>query len=130
MRIVVDASELTSLAAEYGTTAEQVFAELEPVVEKGALNVKNDARDRVRASITGAYLPHYPRSIDYDIKSGGDFVEAEIGPNPDFLQGGMGRGVEYGSARTGPIPHLDPAYEEELPRFEKATGDVLMRGLP
>jgi len=130
VRIVVDTSDLAALAARYGTTLDRVFAGLEPVVEKGALNIKTDARARVRSAITGTYLPHYPQSIDYDIDSGSDWVEAEIGPNPDMLQGGMGRGVEYGSANTGPTPHLDPAYEDEQPRFEKAAGDVLARGLP
>lgn len=130
MRIVVDTSDLTALAAEYGSTPERVFGDLEPVVAKGALNIKTDARERVSASITGTYLPHYPRSIDYDIDSGSSWVEAEIGPNPDMPQGGMGRGVEYGSAHTGPTPHLDLAYEDEQPRFEKAAGDALLAGLP
>lgn len=130
MEIVVDASDLRVLADAYSSTPEQAFDELEPIVERGALNIKNRARDLVSAAITGTYLPHYPRAIDYEVDSGGGWMEAEIGPNPDMPQGGMGRGVEYGSSHTGPTPHLDPAYEEEVPRFEEQALEALERSLP
>lgn len=126
----MDTSELQELAAEYDATPERAFAELEPIVDKGALNVKTRARELVSASIRGLYLPHYPRAIDYDIESGSAEIEAEIGPNPDMSQGGMGLGVEFGSSNTGPTPHLIPAYEEEIPRFAQATDEALHRSLP
>lgn len=130
MRIDVDTSELQDLAAEYDATPERVFAELEPIVDKGALNIKTRARELVSGAIRGLYLPHYARSIDYDLESRPGEIEAEIGPNPGMAQGGMGPGVEYGSSNTGPTPHLIPAYEEEIPRFEQVTDEALGRSLP
>lgn len=130
MRLTIDADDLAALASDYGRTPERAFAALEPVVERGAMNVKRDARSLVLGQITGTFLPHYPRAIDYDVAAAAGWIEAEIGPDDGKPQGGMGRGVEFGSAHTAPIPHLHPAYEQEVPRFARAVGEGLVRSLP
>lgn len=130
IRITVDTSDLTALVTAYAAAPEKALPELEASVERGALNIKRDARRLVRDQITGTYLPHYPRAIDYDMEVDGGSIEAEIGPDDSKPQGGMGRGVEYGSSHTGPIPHLVPAFEDELPKLEKHATRLLRQSLP
>lgn len=129
MTYTVDATALAELAGDLVAGVDQVDTEAEQIVERGALNVRRDARRRIREQITGTYLPHYPQAITYDTESDTGGVEALIGPEVDRLQGGMGAGVEYGSARTGPLPHLLPAFEEELPRTLRHLADAAGRVL-
>lgn len=130
MRIVVDDSDLRDLVNAYTQIPDRADGELLPVLERGALNVKREAVRILSGSITRTYLPHYPRAISYDIEEGAGWMEAEIGPDDGMPQGGMGRGVEYGSARGRPIPHLIPAWEHEIPRLDRQTDRALGRSLP
>jgi len=129
MVLHVDTSDVDALTSDLSAAPDRLGERVERIVERGAFNVRRDARRLIRGQITGTYLPHYPRSITYDIERAGDAVEAEIGPESDMLQGGMGPGVEFGSANAPPFPHLIPAYEAELPRFHQflaqASGEVL-----
>ena len=113
----VDASGVDALTNDLSAAPGRLRVQVGQIVNRGALNIRRDAQRRIRGQITGKYLPHYPRSITYDIERAGDMVEAEIGPESDMPQGGMGPGVEFGSANAPPLPHLIPAYEAELPRF-------------
>lgn len=91
------------------------------VVEKGALNIKNDARQRV----TGLkHAPAYPRSITYDTFRDLRGPLAEIGPDKNKRQGALGNLIEYGSVNNPPRPHMRPAAEAEQPKFEKAMEDL------
>lgn len=117
-----DASELLAYARHLDNAFGLAEPELSKVVERGALNVKRDAQTLLRTHSRRRYLQHYYRSISYDMLGP---LEAEVGPDASKLQGGMGRGVEFGSAHTGPAPHLLPAFEEEQPRLlEQATNAV------
>jgi hypothetical protein len=124
--VIVDASELLAFARHVETAVDRAEPQYEQITERAALNVKRGAQDRVQALTRGRYLKHYPRSITYDMLSP---LEAEIGPDPAKLQGGMGPGVEFGSKNTAPKPHLHLAFEDEMPRYEehvlRATMSVL-----
>ena len=121
-----DVSELLQYANQVAHSVDNSVKDLSKVVERGAFNIKTGAIRNVRASSTGTYLPHYPKSISYDML---DPLEAEIGPDSSKLQGGMGRGVEFGSSDTPPIPHMFPALEQEQPRFEKQIAPILAQAL-
>lgn len=129
MRIDFDAAELDRLAADLKAAPERLKPEVDRIVERAALNIRRDAQQRVRDQIRGVYLPHYPRAITYDMDFGGSHAEAEIGPESGLPQGGMGPGVEFGSARHAPIPHLLPAYDDELPRLIEHLADATERVL-
>lgn len=129
MRYTVDVVGDDELARDLKQAADKAMPEIERVTERGAYNIRRDARRNVRASSRGLYLKHYPRSIGYDVESGSDWVEAEIGPETDKPQGGMGRGVEFGSSNTAPTPHLFPAFDAELPRYEKQLARAIHRAL-
>lgn len=129
MSIRISTEELDQLADDLANNVDRLKPEVDQVVERGALNVRRDARRLIREQSTGTYLPHYPRSITYDVDDPVDYAEAEIGPEEGKPQGGMGRGVEFGSARTAPLPHLHPALDLEIPRLVKHLRRVVGKAL-
>jgi hypothetical protein len=77
-------------------------------VEVTARKVRDDARDRIKGH---KYLPAYPYSISYDVKTTAEGVEAEIGPDKGKTQGPLGNIIEYGTSKNAPLPHLGPALD-------------------
>lgn len=121
-----DTSQLLAYARHLDHAVERAEPELSKVVARGAFNIKRSAQARVRAQRSGPFLPHYARSISYDLLAP---LVAEIGPDGDKPQGGMGRGVEFGSARTPPMPHLFPAADEEEPKVGPFAAGILAKAL-
>jgi hypothetical protein len=95
--------------------------EVGKVVARGALNIKNGAKRRIGRP---AHAPAYGYSIGYDFQRWGMGATADIGPDKGRRQGALGNLLEYGSVNNPPIPHIRPAAEEELPRFERAMEDL------
>jgi hypothetical protein len=126
--VQIDASELNNLSAMLTERARVVPREARAVVEKGALNVKDEAR---RLSSGIAHAPLYPLSIGYDVLRAGAFglVEAEIGPDKDKPQGALGNVLEYGTVNNAPLAHLGPALDREGPRFAAAMLALGTEGL-
>jgi len=113
---------LDELQAVLKRAAAEVPDRGEKVVSKGALAVKNDARDL----ITGyAHLPHYPKSIGYDLDREDVMTSvATIGPDKESRQGPLGGILEFGSVNNQPLPHLNPALDFEEPKLADAAGDL------
>jgi hypothetical protein len=112
---------LSDLLDDLDKAAAEVVEQAKKVVGRGCNNIKKDAKKRV----TGyAHLPHYPRSIDYDVTAEGTTVTGEVGPNHAKLQGGLGRVIELGTRNNAPIPHLSPALDAELPAFERYLAEL------
>jgi hypothetical protein len=117
---------LKALAADLQRVAVRTPAETRAVVQKGALNVKNDWRERWSGL---AHAPALPNSITYDTTVKGLTFEAEIGPEHDRRQAPLANLLEYGSVNNAPIPGGAPALEEERPKFERALEDLGYRSL-
>lgn len=117
----VDATELDHLAADLTKAGLLAATKAYGVVAKGALNVKNDAK---QFSSGFAHAPLYPASITYDVDITPAGVVGEIGPDKDLPQGALGNLLEYGSANNDPFAHLGPALDREGPRFVKAAADI------
>jgi hypothetical protein len=101
-------------------------ADAAAVVAKGALNIKRDAQRRV----TGLkHAPAYPYSIGFDLKTTLAQTSAEIGPDKQKRQGALGNLIEYGSVNNPPRPHILPATEAEIPKFEKALEALAKKAL-
>ncbi|MFV2094826.1 hypothetical protein ACFHW1_04955 [Micromonospora sp. LOL_014] len=94
------------------------------VVAKGALNIKNGARQRRAGS---RWAPAYPASIGYDMMQGLRGPVAEIGPDKLKRQGALGNILEFGTIHNAPEPHIRPAVDEEIPRYERAMTDLAAR---
>jgi hypothetical protein len=119
--ISIEHGDLDRWALKLGETLSKAPREAAKVVERGALQIKNGARRRAGGL---AHAPAYPASISYDSWMGLSGPAAEIGPDKGRRQGSLGNLIEYGSVNNAPIPHIAPAADEELPRFEKAMEDL------
>ncbi|MFG3710130.1 hypothetical protein [Micromonospora sp. NPDC047730] len=120
---MIEHREIDAWAEQLGEAGDDAYDEAKKVVAKGALNIKKGARDRVDGI---AYAPHYPAAITYDPLDEADGPAAEIGPDKELRQGALGNIFEYGAPaqNTPPRPHIAPAADEEMPRFEKELGDL------
>lgn len=119
--------DLEALADDLDRAADVVPVEAHKVVSKGALNIKNDARDTWKRKLRGGHARRLPYSVGYDISQvGGDEIIANIGPDADNdrMQGALGGIIEHGQGANAPIPALNPALKKESPRFETAMGDL------
>lgn len=116
--------DLQRLAREFDEALTDDMTAVRAVVARGALNIKTDARRRISGH---PHSPAYPSSITYDIRVGPTSAEAEIGPDKQRRQGALGNILEYGTVHNAPIPHIRPAAEQELPRFERALEELAVR---
>jgi hypothetical protein len=124
VRVSIDSDDLARLTVQLDKAASKSPQEAAKVVEKGALNIKNGMRRRV----TGiGHAPAYPSAITYDTSQGFRGPEAEIGPDKNRRQGALGNILNYGTVKNPPIPHVEPAADEEMPRFERAMEDLSVR---
>ena len=124
MRVSIDSDDLNRFVLRLDRVVSEAPQEATRVVEKGALNIKNDARWRASGL---RHAPAYPSAITYDMSQGFRGPVAEIGPDKQKRQGALGNLIEYGSVKNAPRPHMVPAAEAELPRFERAMEDLSAR---
>jgi hypothetical protein len=129
VRVEYDTSELDRWTEHLMRVPAVTEVAARAVISKGGLNMKTTAR---RLAPGGDTAPHYPASINYDVYREPEGWMAEMGPVQGRRQWGLGNLLEYGSAHNNPMPHLEPALDEEEPRFylaaEKLAGDVITRG--
>lgn len=114
-------SSLDAWIADLRRAAVEIEEQGEQVVSKGALNIKTDWKEHWDGY---AHLPHLPRAINYDVQRDGGTVEASIGPVRGELQAGLAPYIEYGTVNNPPLPGMEPAVDEEEPRFERAVADL------
>lgn len=117
----VDTSELRRWERALTRAGRTVHTKAPKVVAKGAVQIK--AQARATAPVT-PHAPLYALSINYDLVDENGVTEATIGPEPGRKQWGLGAIFEYGTPRTKPRPHLEPALDSEEPRFYNACGDL------
>lgn len=126
----VDLSEVNALTTALGRVPARLLPEVRGVVERGAVNVKNEAR-RFVSGLRAA--PAYPASITYDVSGTGlllsGAIEAEIGPDKAKRQGALGNILEYGTINNAPHAHLGPALDREGPAFEANLERVAAKAL-
>jgi hypothetical protein len=99
--------------------------EVAKVVQKGSLNVKNDARRNVQASAP-IHNAHAYTAIGYDVEASGATVAGEIGYDKDIRAGRLGNLLEFGGGGDHSPPHHDlrRALEAEEPRFVQSIADA------
>lgn len=132
-------NDFDKFAAELLAVGPKMVAGSRAVVQKGALNVKNDFNDSFRESSS---FKGVAGSVNYDTKFTPSGVAAEIGPDKDRYPGIPGPGrtrpaapianiAVFGGARGGgtvpdPMKHLDT----EAPKIEAAMSALLGKALP
>ena len=119
-----DASELETFAVDLGRAGDRALKDVEKVVFKGALNLKRDMAQELQSS---RHFRSIAKSVDFDIESRPNGVEAEIGPKSGPREPGNLANIAYfGTSRGGggTVDFMKP-FEEEKPRFEQAIQEVL-----
>lgn len=126
-----DMSQVNELAADLLFASVQALPAVVKVIEVGSFKVKNEARATIQAIDTQGRLPAYPYSIDYDVTVNPvGSVSGEIGPDKDKPQGPLGNVLEYGTSKGAPVPHLQPALEDEATAVQMqlaAIGGLTLR---
>jgi hypothetical protein len=127
----IDTSELDDLADQLDMAIDKVLDVTARTTARSALAIKKGAQNYIIAQTTTTFTVHYPHSMSYDVIEDGTTIEAEIGPDKARRgrQGALGNILEFGTSRNAPIPHLLPAFEDEVPRYmgflAKFVGDVI-----
>lgn len=115
--MTIESSGIPELVETLTKAASRSIREVEKVVFKGAMNVKEDWRKRWSGL---AHAPAIPAAIDFDIYSTPSAVNAEIGPDKSKRQGALGNLLAFGSVNNAPVPGPIPAARAEEPRFAAA----------
>jgi hypothetical protein len=113
--------ELDKLAATLEGSGAKASVEARRIVQKGSLNIKNEARQFASGI---AHAPQYPDSITYETHDRLWGAEGIIGPDKGRPQGALGNILEYGTSKNAPLTHLAPALDREEPGFVKALEDA------
>lgn len=112
--IEVDASELRHFAEDLGRIPASMVPQVEAVVRKAAVNIKQDWAQTWSGH---AHIPALPRAISFDMQYGFGVIGAEIGPDKAKAQGPLANVIEFGTVNNAPIPGGYPALYKELPAF-------------
>lgn len=120
----IDTRELRKLEYDFAEAVQLAPRESRQVVQKAAQQIKADAQRRVSGL---RHAPSYPAAISYETRETPAGPEAEIGPDKNRRQGALGNLLEFGSVKNPPRPHMLPAADAELPRFERAMEDLSVR---
>lgn len=128
MDVTIDTSEVRALASDMRAVEPRLNRHVLAVVEKGAVNVKEDLRAKMAAS--GSF-GHLARGITYDMRRESGAIIAEIGPVKvkKGLKKAPRRGANiayFGTSTKGGGGVEDPqgALDREAPRFEQALVDL------
>lgn len=130
--MTADMSEVDKLARDLGASAANALRDVRAVIQKGALNIKNDLRDQANA----AGIPeaaNLARSISYDTTLTPGGIKAEIGPTKAKKKSGRGGSfafLYFGNSKNGPVlPDPGDALKREAGNVEtyidKALGESL-----
>lgn len=114
MQTTVTTTNVLETAAAIQKMATNVLEGVNEAFHRGGEWVTYESRDILRGQITGKYLPHYPKSISSEVELFPNRISLFVGPETDMLQGGMGPGIEFGSANTRPFPHLFEAFDNRV----------------
>jgi len=101
--VEIDFSDLMRLEADLRAAPAKAHRNVRKAVEVTARYVKDDWREG--AEISSFFPKTYAASIDYDIKTSSDVVEAEIGPSLGKTPGASAGFLEEapGNVRARPI---------------------------
>ena len=113
-----------TLAADMLKAAAEAIVVTRAVVQKGALNIKNEAKANVQKSapVHNAYAHH---AITYDTEIRKVSVDAEIGYDKDKRGGSLGNILEFGTRKNNPHRDLGRALDNEEQRFDASLAAAI-----
>jgi len=119
----IDVSQVRKLAVDLGVASVEVLPAARAVLQKGALNIKNQLRSEAQGSgiAEAAALAAF---ITYESKQLAGGVAAEIGPEKGAA--GSFAFLYYGNSKNGPVlPDPVRALDTEASNVQKYLGDIV-----
>jgi hypothetical protein len=113
--------ELQQLSQNLGKIAGYALKDVDAVIEKGALNVKNEMQADVSRS------PHFKGmagSISYESAYRLGAVRYEVGPDKARRGGALGNIYYFGTSRGGGSGDIEKPLRSEEPRLQSALKDL------
>lgn len=125
-RVDLDMSEVRSLAADMRQVDSRLVRHVNPVLKKGAQNIKLEMQNNFRTSGTFGFR-YVASTISYDLHEysgfGGGEMYAEIGPEKPA--GTLANVAVFGTSRGGgTVPDPAQALANEAVNFGKALSDL------
>jgi hypothetical protein len=118
--IHIETKELTELALSIARIDPEISKQLGDVVQAAGIRLRNEARE---LAPSGGHAKGYRGKITTKFKPSVRTPSVEVGPILGGI-GSLGGILEFGSPTSGPHPHLHPAFDHEVPRFDKAVTDL------
>lgn len=120
--IDIDMTEMHRLVADLRSAGPAMVAKVDPIMKKGAVNLKDDLNEQAAASSFRGMAG----SVTFDSRYGLGLINYEIGPDKSRRGGALGNLFFFGGANGGGgTGDLDGALDREEPRMVKALGDLL-----
>lgn len=117
------ADDLRAFSADLGRVAGKVVKDVDPVLKKGAQNIKDD----LRAGASGSDFKGIIPSLSYDPVGGVGSLGYEIGPDKARRGGALGNIAYFGTSRGGGTLDLEGPLERERPNLERELDGLMNR---
>ena len=112
--------DIRQLVEDLGKIPAKALKGLDAIVQRGALNVKNEMRADAGASV---HFKGMAGSITYESHYRIGQVRYVIGPDKSISGGALGNIYYFGTSRGGGSGDIGKALRSEQPRFFKALQD-------
>lgn len=117
-------AELRQFAISIGRIVDGAYGDVEAVISKGALNMKNEMIADVSRS------PHFKGmagSITFDHENSRDVIRRVVGPDKGRRGGSLGNIYYFGTSRGGGSGDIDKPLRSEEPRVISAMNALVAR---
>lgn len=111
--------ELRRFAEDLGKVAGKAVPDVDAVLEKGALNIKNDL---IRGAKGSKHFKGMAGSISYDSMASVGTLRYEVGPEVGRAGGSLGHIFYEGTSRGGGTGDLEGPLRTEEPNLERELG--------
>lgn len=116
--------ELRQFAISVGRIVDGAYDEVEGVVNKGALNMKNEM---ITDALGSTHFKGMARSITYDSENSRDVIRRVVGPDKERRGGALGNIYYFGTSRGGGTGDIDKPLNSEEPRVLSAMQALVDR---
>jgi hypothetical protein len=119
-------AELRKLAEDLGKIAGSAVKDVDAVVQKGALNIKNEMRADVKTSrhFSSKKKSGLEQSITYESHYLPGKVRYDIGPDKAIRGGALGNIYYFGTSRGGGTGDIEKPLRSEEPKFQNALREL------
>jgi hypothetical protein len=108
------AAELRQFAISIGRVVNGAYDDVDAVISRGALNVKNEMIADAAAS---QHFKGMAGSISYDSENSGSTIRRVVGPDKGRAGGALGNIYYFGTSRGGGTGDIEKPLNSEEPRL-------------